>query len=132
MVRGQLLVYLVLFCAVNPSASIDKARAFLYNVDPMVGVPFHPAAVAEAEHLLGLRRRVPPTTYKRAFLPLNKHKRFIFWNQNYPLSQADVWTQDMIDIDEARIKIEHTNPNFGKTVLWFDATLRRSMIATKR
>jgi hypothetical protein len=77
----QSLVYLALFCAVDPSASIDKARAFLYNVDPTVGVPFHPAAVVEAEHLLGLRRKVSSTTCKRAFLPLNKHKRFIFWNQ---------------------------------------------------
>ncbi len=61
MVRGQLLVYFALFCAVNPHASIDKARAFLYNVDPTVGVPFCPAAVVEAEHLLGLRRKASST-----------------------------------------------------------------------
>ena len=83
MVRGQLLVYLALFCAVIPSVSIDKARAFLYNVDLTLGVPFHPAAVVEAEHLLGLRRKASSTTCKGAFLPLNKHKRFVFWNQNY-------------------------------------------------
>ncbi len=83
MVRGQPLVYLALFRAVDPHASNDKARAFLYNVDPIMGVPFHPAAVVEPEHLLGLRRKASSTTCMTAFLPLNKHKRFVFWNQNY-------------------------------------------------
>jgi hypothetical protein len=93
MVRGQLLVNLALFRAVDPHASIDEARAFLYNVDPMVGVPFRPAAVVEAEYLLGLRRKASSATCKRAFLPLtlNKHKRFVFWNQNYhPSGRANV------------------------------------------
>ncbi len=85
MARGQSLVYLALFCAVNPHASINKARAFFYNVDTMVGVPFRPTAMVEAEHLLGLRRKASSTTCKRALLPLNKHKRFVFLNQNYPL-----------------------------------------------
>ncbi len=88
-----------------------------------MGVPFCPAAVVEAEHLLGLRRNASSTTCKKAFLLLNNHKRFVFWNQNYPLGQADVRTQDMIDIDEAGFKIEHTNPNLGKTVSWLQCYL---------
>jgi hypothetical protein len=85
MVRGQLVAHIALLCVVNPSASIDEAREFLYNVDPMLGVPFCPAAVVEADHLLGLRRKLSYTTCKRPFLPLNKHRRFVFWNQIYPL-----------------------------------------------
>jgi hypothetical protein len=109
-VRGLSLVYLA-------AASIDEARAYLHNMDP-AGVPFRPAAVVEAEHLLGLRRQASSTTCQRAFLPLNRYKRHVFWNHNYPLGRADVQTQDMIDVDEAGFKIESTNPSFGKTVSW--------------
>jgi hypothetical protein len=116
-VRGQSLFYLATFRLVNPAASIDEARAYLHNMDP-AGVPFRPAAVVEAEHLLGLRRQASSTTCQRAFLPLNRYKRHVFWNHNYPLGRADVQTQDMIDVDEAGFKIESTNPSFGKTVSW--------------
>ncbi len=37
---------------VYPDAMIDKAREYLYYVDPTVGVPFRPAAVVDGEHLL--------------------------------------------------------------------------------
>ena len=71
-VRGQSLVYLATFRLVNPAASIDEARAYLHNMDP-AGVPFRPAAVVQAEHLLGLRRKASSTTCQRAFLPLNRY-----------------------------------------------------------
>jgi hypothetical protein len=116
-VRGQSLVYLAMFHLVNPAALIDKARAYLHNMDP-AGVPFRPAAVVQAEHLLGLRRKASSTMCQRAFLSLNRYKRHVFWNHNYPLGWADVQTQDMIDVDEAGLKIESTNPSFGKTVSW--------------
>ncbi len=74
-------------------------------MDP-VGVPFRPAAVVLAEHLLGLRRKASSMTCQRAFLPLNMYKRHIFWNHNYPLGRADAQTQDMIDVDEAGCKYE--------------------------
>jgi hypothetical protein len=77
MVRGQSFVYLAMFCVVNPSATIDKVRAFLYNMDPAMGVPFSPAVVVDAEHLLGLRRKASSTTCKRAKLAVNKHKRYV-------------------------------------------------------
>jgi hypothetical protein len=65
----------------------------------------------------GSTRKASSTTCQRAFLPLNRYKRHIFWNHNYPLGQANVQMQDMIDVDEAGFKIESTNPGFGKTVL---------------
>jgi hypothetical protein len=117
-VTGQSLVNLALFRVVFPAATIDEARAYLFNMDPTLGAPFRPAAVVDAEHLLGLRRKASSTTCKRAFLPLNEHKRHVFWNHNYPFGRADVRTQDIIDVDEAGFKIESTNPSFGKTVSW--------------
>jgi len=100
-VRGQSLIYLTMFRLVNPAAStsIDEVRAHLHNMNP-AGVPFRPAAVVHAEHLLGLRRKASSTTCQRAFLPLNMYKRHVFWNHNYPLGRADVQMQDMIDVDE--------------------------------
>ncbi len=67
-VRGQSLVYLAMFRLVNPAASIDGVRAYLHNMDP-AGVPFRPAAVVHAEHLLGLRRKASSMTCQRAFPP---------------------------------------------------------------
>jgi len=116
-VRGQSLVYVAMFCLVNPAASIDEVRAYLHNMDP-AGVPLRPAAVVHAEHLLGLRRKASSMTCQRAFLPLNMYKRHVFWNQNYPFGRADVQTHDMIYVDEAGFNIESTNPSFGKTVSW--------------
>jgi len=87
-------------------------------MDPMLGVPFRPAAIFDAEHLLGLRRKALSAMCMRAFLPINKHKSYVFWNHNYPLGRADIQTQDIIDVDKAGFKIESTNPCFGKTGLW--------------
>ncbi len=71
-VTGQSLVNLALFRVVFPAATIDEARAYLFNMDPTLGAPFRPAAVVDAEHLLGLRRKALSTTCKRAFLPINE------------------------------------------------------------
>ncbi len=42
----------------------------------------------------------------------------MFWDLNYPHGRADVSTRDMIDMDQAGMKIEATNPHYGKVVLW--------------
>ncbi len=47
-VTGQSLVNLALFWVVFPAATIDEARAYLFNMDPTLGVPFRPAAVVDA------------------------------------------------------------------------------------
>ncbi len=61
------------------AATIDEARAYLFNMDPMLGASFCPAAVVDAEHLLGLRRKASSTTCMRVFLSLNEHMRYVFW-----------------------------------------------------
>ena len=63
-------------------------------------------------------------TCQRAFHPLNRYKRHVFWSHNYPLGRADFHTQEMIDLDEAGLKIESTNPSFGKTVSWLRCYLK--------
>ncbi len=68
---GQSLVDLALFQVVLPAATIDKATAYLFNMDRTLGVPFHPAAIVDVEHLFGLRRKASSTTCMQVFLPLN-------------------------------------------------------------
>lgn len=77
-----------------------------------------PSAIVKAEKLLNLTNKRSSTTCERAFWPINLHKRELFWTANYPLGRADVRTQDMIDIDECGLKIEATNPRYGKCVSW--------------
>lgn len=114
-VMGQALVRLALYRVVHPEAPISHARAYLFNMDPTV-VPYCPQAIIRAEKLLGLRMKAASTTCERAFWPINLHKRWMFWNLPYPLGCADVSTRDMIDMDQAGLKIEASNPHFGKTV----------------
>ena len=116
-VRGGVLVRLALYRTVNPTANIDYVRAFLFNMDPTVP-PYSPAAIVHAEQLLGLSRKRSSTTCSRAYWRVNLHKRDLFWNENYPLGRADVLTRDMIDMDECGLKIEATNPRYGKSVTW--------------
>ena len=127
-VTGQALVRLALYHVIHPEAAIAQVRAFLFNMDPTVA-PYSPRAVVRSEQLLGLRTKASSTTCERAYWAINMHKRHQFWHSNYPHGRADVNTRDMIDMDQAGMKIEGSNPNFGKTVSWerchFDGAYNR-------
>ena len=127
-VRGQALVNLALYRVVHPESPLSHARAFLFNVNPTVA-PFSHSAVLRAEAVLDLRRKVASTTCERAYWAINLRKREQFWHEIYPHGRADVLTSDMIDMDQAGMKIEASNPRYGKTVLWqrshFDGSYNR-------
>ena len=127
-VLGEDLVLLSLYRLVHPEATVAHIQAFLFNMNP-TQVPYFPIKIMCAESLLGLWRKVSSTTCKRAHWPSNLHKRDCFWRKNYPLGRADVLTKDMIDMDQAGMKIEASNPNFGKCVSWerchFDGAYNR-------
>ena len=114
-VQGEALPRLALYRRLFPQSTIDHVRAWLFNMDPTIP-PYSKSAIVEAEHFLGLRNKRSSTTCERAFWPVNLHKRELYWTANYPLGRADVNTRDMIDIDECGMKIEATNPRFGKCV----------------
>ena len=101
----------------HPEGTIAEAHAFLSNMDPTVA-PFCPSEIVRAEHILDLRRKASSTTCERAYWQINQHKREMFWTWNYPFGRADVDTSDMIDMDECGLKIETSNPGFGKCVSW--------------
>lgn len=116
-VEGEDWNRLALIRMTHPQATIDHVRAFLFNMDP-TKAPISPANIVKAEYILNLRMKRSSTTCERAYWPINLHKRHLFWTANYPLGRADIRTQDMIDIDECGLKIEATNPRFGKCVSW--------------
>lgn len=116
-IEGEAWPRLALYRRLHPEATIDMVRAFLFNMDPTIA-PYCPSAIVKAEFFLNLKNKRSSTTCERAFWPINLHKRDLFWTANYPLGRADIRTQDMIDIDECGMKIEATNPRFGKCVSW--------------
>jgi hypothetical protein len=116
-VQGQALVRLALYRVAHPETSLDHVKAFLFNMDE--GIPLYSQkAIVHAEKLLGLRRKAASTTCERAYLPINLNKRHMFWTLDYPFGCRNIRTMDMIDMDECGLKIEHSNPGFGKTVSW--------------
>ena len=116
-VLGQALVRLALYRVVHPEAPMSHVRAFLFNMNPTMA-PFCPAVIVRAEQLLDLRMKRSSTTCERAYWQLNLHKRDMFWDWTYPNGRVDVSTRDMIDMDQAGMKIEASNPRFGKAVSW--------------
>lgn len=114
-VLGQPLVRLALYRLVHPETSVAHVQAFLFNMDPTVP-PYTPQAIIRAEKLLDLCRKASSTTCERAYWPINLHKRNMFWDWDYPFGRANVSTRDMIDLDESGMKIEASNPSFGKSV----------------
>jgi hypothetical protein len=116
-VLGQHLVWLALYRLVHPEGTIAEARAFLSNMDPTIA-PFPPSNIVRAEHILDLWRKALSTTCERAYWQMNLHKRDMFWLWNYPFGRTDINTSDMIDMDEYGLKIENSNPSFGKSISW--------------
>ena len=63
---------------------------------------------------IGLTRKTGSTTAYQPFLPINKQKRWMFWNLPYPLGIADIRRQDMIDLDECGIELSTADRSIGK------------------
>lgn len=114
-ILGEPLEKLALYRAVYPKATLAECRAYLYNLDPTVD-PYSDSQVHRAEELLGLRRKAASTTADMAYTPENLRKRQQYWLLPPPLGVAGIDTADMIDIDEAGFKLEHSNRKHGKTV----------------
>eukprot|EP00536_Pseudo-nitzschia_multiseries_P016578 jgi/Psemu1/46739/gm1.46739_g len=73
--------------------------------------------VSEAENAIGVNRKKGLTTANQAFTFWNLYKRFRYWTMDYPFGIADIRRDDMIDVDEAGIKLEHANKKMGKCSL---------------
>ncbi len=116
-VLGQHLVWLALYRIVHPEGTVAEAHAFLSNMDLTIA-PFSTSEIVRAEHILDLRRKASSTTCERGYWQMNLHKRGMFWLWNYPFGGVNINTSDMKDMDECGLKIENSNPLFGKSVSW--------------
>ena len=117
---GPDLIYLAIFRAFYPKATIAETNAFLYRAN--LGNPFwnfySQSQIHRGECLIGLSRKRSSTTAYQALYPVNLQKRWDYWNLPYPLGIADIRRSQIIDLDECGMYMETTaNRKYGKAVV---------------
>jgi len=113
-VHGQDLVNLAVYRTVQPKAYIDKVRAYVHNRNP-ANMPYSRSQIGRAELRLGLHRKAASTTSDCAYLQVNLHKQFMYWNAAFPDGVSGESTPaDVIDIDKSNYKLESQNRKFGE------------------
>jgi hypothetical protein len=116
-VLGQHLVWLALYRIMHPEETIAEACAFLSNMDPTIA-PFPPSKIVGLSTFLICegRRCLPPVrelTGKQTYI-----EGACFGCGIILFGRVDINTSDMIDMDKCSLKIENSNPLFGKSVSW--------------
>ena len=76
-----------------------------------------PSQICEAEKIIGLTRKRGSTTAYQALRPINRQKRWMFWNLPYPYGIADIRRQDMIDLDECGVEMTDADWSLGKAYI---------------
>ena len=78
---------------------------------------FSASQICEAEKIIGLTRKRGSTTAYQALRPINRQKRWMFWNLPYPYGIADIRRQDMIDLDECGVEMTDADRSLGKAYI---------------
>ncbi len=112
-INGVDLVNLALFWLVHPKAYLDEVRVYVHNRNPAT-LPYSQLQIVRAEHRLGLTRKAVSSTSDTAHLPLNMHICYLYQNAAFLDGVLGDSTQDIIDLDESKFKIEDQNCRFGK------------------
>jgi hypothetical protein len=71
----------------------------------------------QSSQRIGLSRKKASTDASQAFEPRYLLQHQHFWHSPYPWGIADVDCEDMIDLDECKVLIEHANRKFAKCTL---------------
>ena len=119
-IRGYPLFLLATYRKIYPKATRYECIAFLWrSYSRYLPVPrvYSLKDITEAENAIGINRKKGSTTANQAFTFRNRYKRYRYWTMNYPNGIADIRRDDMIDVDEAGIKLEHANRRMGKAAL---------------
>ena len=122
-ISGEVLKQLAFYRAVRPHARIYEVKAYLTDRFPNIP-PYSDSQISRAEDRLGLSRKKSSKTSKLAYSPTNLAKRRAYWECDYPAGIADQETSDVIDIDEARYKLESADRAFAKVAREFRANVR--------
>lgn len=122
-VRGEALIQLAFYRMVRPHARLYEVQAYLHNRFPN-NPPYSKSQIYRAEKRLGLSRKAVSKTSQLAYSRINLLKRQRYWGMVYPDGIAGEQTADMIDIDEARFKLESADRSFAKVAREFRANIR--------
>ena len=115
--RDHDCILLALYRVAFPKAIAAEINAFLFraNYGSLLFRFYSPSQISECEQRLGLTRKRGSTTAFQALLPVNKRKRWCFWNLPYPFGIADIRRRDMIDVDEAGCELATAEKKIGKS-----------------
>jgi hypothetical protein len=115
-VMGVSLMLLALYRILFPKVHRDEIRAFFRAYSGTIAEPFFYShtAITEAENALGLNRKKGSTTAYQAMFPENLLKRSMYWNLPAPYGIANILREDIINIDEADISLEHADREYRK------------------
>lgn len=113
-VRDENLVQLALFWTINPMATFAEIRAYLYNLWGGEEPLYLPSQIVRAKNFLGISRTIGSTTCFRAYLPTNLATQHNYFNLFEPHGILNTPICNVIDLDEAGMKVEHCNCKYGK------------------
>ena len=114
--RDHDLILLALYRIAFPKATAAEINAFLYraNFGSVMFRFYSPSQISEAEKRIGLSRKKGSTTAFQALLPVNRLKRWCYWNLPYPFGIADILKRDLIDLDECGMELKTAERSIGK------------------
>ena len=114
--RDHDCLLLALYRVAFPKATAAEINAFLYraNFGNTLFRFYSPSQISMCEQRIGLSKKRGSTTAFQALLPINKLKRWCFWNMAYPFGIADIRREDMIDLDEAGFELSTADRGEGK------------------
>jgi hypothetical protein len=112
-INGVDLFNLTLFHLIRPKVYICKVKAYNNNMNPD-NQPYSDSQISWAEQRLGPWLKVGSTTSDQAYRPINLLKRWNYWREAYPLGVRGEDTDYIIDIDEAKFKLESQDCKRGK------------------
>lgn len=109
--RGYESWLITIFRTAWPKATADEVRAFILR---QTGNLYSRQDVSKRERELGFTRKRGSTLAFQALLPAQLMRRHRFWNWNFPYGIANVPTNELIDVDEAGVRVQDCNQKYGK------------------
>lgn len=117
--RDHNLLLLALYRIAYPKANAAELNAFFYDANyGDLNFRFYSSSqISEAESRIGLTRKRGSSTAYQALLPINKAKRWMYWNLPYPYGIADIRRRDLIDLDECGKELSNCDRRIGKAYI---------------
>ena len=125
------LLPLAIYCITYPKATATEINAFLYKTNyGSLDFRFYSGLqITETEQRIGLTQKRDSTTTYQALLPINKQKRWIFWNLPYPYGIAEIWCQGLIDLNECGVEMSTAEQSIGRS--YIDKRCKQSGLYSK-